>query len=227
MSRARRSGRLRRAWDDLRGASGPRIVALVAAQIATARSGAVLALETAHGRVAPPAARARMARIEHEGDAARAELVKALRGSLATPIDREDLYRLSRSVDDVLDHLRDYVREGDLFGPTGPTDGTGAGGARFAVEPLRAIIDGLDGLEVALGRVLADPASVTSCALAARKAGGRVRQHYQAELARLFAGPLEMEVLRRRELLARLDTVGRRLGEAADALADAMLKRSM
>ncbi|MFI6478461.1 DUF47 domain-containing protein [Nonomuraea sp. NPDC050663] len=225
VSRARRGGRLRRAWDDLRGASGPRIVALVAAQIATARSGAVLALETAHGRVAPPVARARMARIEHEGDAARAELVKALRGSLATPIDREDLYRLSRSVDDVLDHLRDYVREGDLFGPTG--SGAGADTARFAVEPLRAIIDGLDGLQVALGRVLADPASVTSCALAARKAGGRVRQHYQTELARLFAGPLEMEVLRRRELLARLDAVGRRLGEAADALADAMLKRSM
>ncbi|NUT39518.1 MAG: DUF47 family protein [Thermoactinospora sp.] len=224
MSRARRGGRLRRAWDDLRGASGPRIVALVAAQIATARSGAVLALETAHGRVAPPVARARMARIEHEGDAARAELVKALRGSLATPIDREDLYRLSRSVDDVLDHLRDYVREGDLFGPAAVT---GADTARFAVEPLRAIIDGLDGLQVALGRVLADPASVTSCALAARKAGGRVRQHYQTELARLFAGPLEMEVLRRRELLARLDAVGRRLGEAADALADAMLKRSM
>ncbi|MFI6813596.1 hypothetical protein ACIBG7_14345 [Nonomuraea sp. NPDC050328] len=36
------TGRLRRAWDDLRGASGARIVALVSAQIATARAGAVL-----------------------------------------------------------------------------------------------------------------------------------------------------------------------------------------
>ena len=34
---------------------------------------------------------------------------------LVAPIDREDLFRLSRSIDDVLDNLRDFVREWGLL----------------------------------------------------------------------------------------------------------------
>ncbi|MEV0587497.1 hypothetical protein [Nonomuraea sp. NPDC050310] len=44
------TGRLRRAWDDLRGASGASFVALASAQIATARAGAVLAVGPGAGR---------------------------------------------------------------------------------------------------------------------------------------------------------------------------------
>ncbi|WP_433498413.1 DUF47 domain-containing protein [Sphaerimonospora sp. CA-214678] len=213
----RRFRGLMRAWDELRGRSGWRVVGLVRGQVTVARAGAVLARSTASGAIDRSAARARMAEVEHEGDAARAELVRALRRMLATPVDREDLFRLSRSIDDVLDHLRDYVRETDLFGPED---------LGFAVEPLEAVIDGLDELENAVLKMLDDPGSVTVAVLATRKACSRVRQLYQAKLTELFAGPLEMDTLRRRELLSRLDAVGRRLGEAADALADAMLKRS-
>ena len=39
----------------------------------------------------------------------------SLAGVLVTPVDREDLFRLSRSIDDVLDNLRDFVREWDLY----------------------------------------------------------------------------------------------------------------
>ncbi|MEU6429278.1 DUF47 family protein [Microbispora sp. NPDC046973] len=212
-----RSRRFARAWDDLRGRSARRVVGLVRGQIAVARDGAGLARATAAGATDRSAARARMAEVEHEGDAARAELVETLRRVLATPIDREDLFRLSRSIDDVLDHLRDYVRETDLFGPED---------LGFAVEPLQAVIDGLDELDAAVLKMLDDPGSVTVAVLATRKCCNRLRQLCQARLAELFSGPLRMETLRERELLARLDAVGRRLGEAADALADAMLKRS-
>ncbi|MER5621530.1 DUF47 family protein [Streptosporangium sp. NPDC002544] len=212
-----RTRRFARAWDDLRGRSGRRVVGLVRSQVAVARAGAELARSTAAGEVERSAARARMAEVEHEGDEARAELVRILRRVLATPIDREDLFRLSRSIDDVLDQLRDYVRELDLFGPED---------LRFAVEPLQAVIDGLDELEGAVLKMIDAPGSVTMAVLDTRKACSRVRQLYQARLAELFAEPLDMDTLRRRELLSRLDAVGRRLGEAADALADAMLKRS-
>ncbi|RFU42570.1 DUF47 family protein, partial [Actinomadura logoneensis] len=185
--------------------------------VGTARRGADLAAEMAAGRIPPAEARARMTELEHAGDAERAELAAMLHGSLATPIDREDLYRLSRSVDDVLDNLRDFVREADLYGPSS---------LGFAVPPLAAVHDGLTALDTAVGKVLAEPAAVTVAALGARKAGNRVRQTRQTALADAFAGPLDVELLRRRELLERLDAVGRRLGEAADALSDAMLKRS-
>ncbi|MFI6791430.1 DUF47 domain-containing protein [Nonomuraea sp. NPDC050383] len=212
-----RRWRFGRAWDELRGRSGRRVVDLVRGQVAVARAGAVLACSAASGAIERPAARTRMTEIEHEGDEARAELVRALRRILATPLDREDLFRLSRSIDDVLDHLRDFVREADLFGPAG---------LDFAVEPLRAVVDGLDELEEALLKVFDDPGSVTVAVLATRKCCSRVRQLHQARLTELFAGSLRMDTLRERELLGRLDAVGRRLGESADALADAMLKRS-
>jgi uncharacterized protein Yka (UPF0111/DUF47 family) len=205
------------AVDDLRGRSAQRVVDLVAGHIEVARAGARLAVEAAAGDIDPSSARARMADVEHEGDAERAELVRVLRRMLATPVDREDLFRLSRSIDDVLDHLRDYVREADLYGPADLT---------FAVQPLEAIIDGLGELESAVAKMVSDPGEVTKAVLATRKACNRVRQHYQAGLAQLFSGALDMDVLRRRELLSRLDAVARRLGEAADTLADAMLKRS-
>ncbi|NUR83975.1 MAG: DUF47 family protein, partial [Nonomuraea sp.] len=162
-------------------------------------------------------ARQRMSVVEHEGDAERAALVETLRGLLATPIDREDLFRLSRSVDDVLDHLRDFVREADLFAPPG---------FGFAVPLLDAVIDGLAVLEHAVDGLLSDPGGVTVAALAVRKAANRVRQEHQVELARALAGPFDADLLRTRELLRRLDAVGRRLVDAADALSDAMLKRS-
>lgn len=218
MSAAARPGRrLRLVWDDLRGRSGGRVIGQVARQVRAARDGAELARAMAAGDTPPAQARARMAEIEHAGDAERAALAAMLRGVLATPIDREDLYRLSRSVDDVLDNLRDFVREADLFGPPG---------LGFAVPPLDAVLDGLNALDTAVRKVLAEPAAVTVAALGARKAGNRVRETRQAALTELFGGPLDIDVLRERELLDRLDAVGRRLGEAADALSDAMLKRS-
>ncbi|OLT34938.1 hypothetical protein BJF79_32700 [Actinomadura sp. CNU-125] len=209
--------RLRRVWDDLRGRSGDRVIGQVALQVRAARDGAELAREMAAGRTPSDAARARMTDIEHAGDAERASLAAMLDGVLAIPIDREDLYRLSRSVDDVLDNLRDFVREADLFGP--PELG-------FAIPPLDAVLEGLTALDTAVRMVLAEPAAVTIASLAARKAGNRVRETRQAALTELFDGPLDVDMLRRRELLDRLDAVGRRLGEAADALSDAMLKRS-
>lgn len=215
--RVRGLRRLTQAWADLRGRSARLVVDLVCAQIALARSGAELARATAAGAVDRSRARAEMTEVEHEGDAARASLVRTLGRVLVTPIDREDLYRLSRSVDDVLDHLRDYVRETDLFGP---------GDLTFAIEPLDALIEGLDRLEAAARMMIEAPSSVTTAALATRKACTRLRQLHQSRLTTLLAGPPTVDVLRERELLARLDAVGRRLREAADALADAMLKRS-
>ena len=78
----------------------------------------------AKGKLAPGEAHERIAEIEQRGDAMRAELVTRLSGVLVAPIDREDLFRLSRSIDDVLDNLRDFVRAGRfLRRPSSPRPG--------------------------------------------------------------------------------------------------------
>jgi uncharacterized protein len=159
-----------------------------------------------------------MGRIEDAGDAERAALVGGLHESFMTPIDREDLFRLSRSIDDVLDNLRDFVRELDLMGVQAP---------EHFVDILEALGEGLRQLGHAVHQVTVEISGVPESALAAKKAGNHIRQLYQVAIADLLSGDeVRMEVLRRRELLRRLDVVGLRLGEAADALADGAMKRS-
>lgn len=208
---------LRRLLRDLSGRSSQRFVDLITAQVDVTLEGARHVRSTVAGEVGRGDSHDRMRVIEHEGDAARGALVRELAIALTTPIDREDLFRVSRSIDDVLDNLRDFAREMDLyrienrevFAPV--VDAVVAG-----VEALRETVTDLDELP-----------RVSESSLAAKKASGYVRRLYEKEVAGLFAGTLDMEMLKRRELLRRLDVVGLRLGEAADALADGAMKRRL
>lgn len=171
--------------------------------------GAVAELPTAETRE-------RMGEAEQAGDDARAELVEALAHALVTPMDREDLFRVSRSVDDVLDNLRDFARELDLFAVERET----------LFEPLLdAVVAGVEVLREALVDITERADEVGDAALRATKQANRVRRLYQEQMAHLLDGEVSTGMLKRRELLRRLDVVGLRLGEAADALADAALKR--
>ncbi|MGH8888262.1 MAG: DUF47 domain-containing protein [Acidothermaceae bacterium] len=208
---------MRRVVDDLLGRSDQHLVALVTDQIGSAVAGANLARTMVVGDVSPAEARASMSEVEHHGDQQRAKLVAALSASLTTPIDREDLFRMSRFVDDVLDELRDFVRESDLYELPDQ---------RSVAPVLDALIQGLNALQAALRQTVMRTSAAGVSTLAAKKAGGRVRQLYQLELAELFRRPLDVELMKRRELLRRIDVVGIRLGEAADALADGIMKRS-
>jgi uncharacterized protein len=203
---------------ELAGSNEQRLVHALQAQIAAAVAGAHLAGELVTGKTPPSEARTEIGAIEHRGDRHRGVLVEALGRALVTPFDREDLFRLSRSIDDVLDNLRDFVREYDLFD---------APAATSFVPVLAAIEEGLQQLSEAVGRMLESPAGLTRGALAAKKVGNTVRQEYQLALGELFGGSeVTMDVLKCRELLRRLDVVGLRLGESADALADGAMKRS-
>jgi uncharacterized protein Yka (UPF0111/DUF47 family) len=136
---------------------------------------------------------------------------------LVAPVDREDLFRLSRSIDDVLDNLRDFVREWDLFDVATKDPYVGL---------LEATAGALEDLHRAVRTIARDPKKLTSrTALATKKSANEIRRLYDEELARLFQRKLSMKVLKIRELLRRLDVVGLRLNEAADVLADAAVKR--
>ena len=149
-------------------------------------------------------------------DEARARLVEQLSRSLVTPIDREDLFRLSRSIDDVLDHLRDFAREVDMYD---------VDDRRFAKPIIKALIEGIEALAVAVDGLAGPADAITDATLAVRKSAGAVRRLYQEALRGLFSSKIDGEALKEWELLHRLDMVGLSLGEAADALADGAVKR--
>jgi uncharacterized protein len=199
------------------GATDSASVGHLKAQITAALEGADVAKQAITGQVASEQARETISDIEHAGDTERAQLVEILHNSFITPFDREDLFRLSRSIDDVLDNLRDFVREVDLMSVKEE--------CHFG-DILEAICGALRQLSDAVDEMLKDMSNVATGALAAKKGGNHIRQLYQIAVADLLSGDFSMDILKKRELLRRLDVVGLRLGEAADALADGAMKRS-
>jgi uncharacterized protein len=69
--------------------------------------------------------------LEHKGDAIVHEMLDALARTFVTPIDREDLQRLSKRLDDILDYTNLAARACVLFGVDRPT------------KPMLAMIDKL------------------------------------------------------------------------------------
>lgn len=212
--------RLGRAVRALSGEQSRSVVAMVVEQVDAALEGAHLIDAAAKGELGVTDARELMADVEHKGDDGRARLVGELSRTLSTPIDREDLFRLSRSVDDVLDNLYDLAWELELYDV--PRDW---GGATIMVP----VIEGLQALRAATIHMVGSLDVVSTDALVTKKAGRRIRRSYQREVGRLFEESATMDLvdlLKRREVLRRLDVIGLRLGEAADALADGAVKRS-
>lgn len=209
---------MRRIVGELSGRSAQAFVELLREQVEATRAGAQLALEATRASTPEESrlARERMQAAEHEGDSARANLIDQLGVALVTPVDREDLFRLSRSIDDVLDNLRDFVRELDLYRVYDR--------ASFA-PAVEAILAALDELEAAVSDLSAGTEVLSGASLRVRKSSNNVRRLYQEAVAELFAGQLDLNLLKRRELVRRLDVVGTRLNDAADALADAAIKR--
>jgi uncharacterized protein Yka (UPF0111/DUF47 family) len=185
-------------------------------QLKATKEGAWLAMSMIGGEVGRTGAHEQMRSIEHLGDEERARLVEELKTALVTPIDPEDLFRLSRSIDDVLDSLRDFVRESHLYRVPDQI--------RFA-PLLDQVVVGIDALESAVRDLASRPSAVVQDALEAKKAGGAVRRMYQYEISRIFSGEVTADALKERELVRRLEIVGVAIGEAADAIADGAMKR--
>ena len=201
---------------DLAGGTDRRFVDLLGRQLQATLEGSALACRAVARDLTWDQARSFMTEIEHRGDELRGQLVRELSTSLVTPIDREDLFRISRSIDDVLDNLRDFVRECGLFDVKDTT----------RLRPvLDAVVDAIRQLQAAVEVIAVARQEIGRRALTARKASGQIRRQYDTQLAMLYQQGLTTELLRERELLRRLDVVGLRLGEAADALSDAAVKR--
>ncbi|MFI5262570.1 MAG: DUF47 domain-containing protein [Candidatus Limnocylindrales bacterium] len=202
---------------DLTSSASQRFIAHLDGQLRATMAGAALVRQAVAGEVARAAAVEQMREIEHQGDAFRLDLIRELNRSIVTPIDREDLFRLARSIDDILDNLRDFLREWDLFEME----------PWAAIGPvIDAVVAALVEMQGAVAIMASEPAHINARAMAAKKAGNGIRRLYELELAALYREPVSTAMLKQRDLLRRLDVVGLRFGEAADILSDAAVKRA-
>ncbi len=192
----------------------PSIHDLLIEQINTAIDATRLANQVCSREADAQASRRPMRRFEHAGDDQRATVVERIDVALTVPLEREDLFRASRYIDDVTDSLRDLVRQMALWDvPTG----------RWSKGALRPAIDSLKSLRQSL-RTEDWTESRNHC-LKARRHAGKLRRVYQDGLTLVFEDELSMDTLKVREILRRIDSVGSRLTEASDALLDGMIKR--
>ena len=140
------------------------VMGLLREQVTTTRKGVSIALDAVEGHLSVDESRKSVNDIEHEGDEVRSKVVHALAKAWTTPLDREDLFRFSRSIDDVLDNTRDFIREIHLW--------KGHAG-EYANVALTHVNVALHDLELA---VTAEGADMRRYCLEASKESARVRR---------------------------------------------------
>ena len=156
---------------------------------------------------------------EKDADEVRRILIDELNRTFVTPIDREDLFSLSRAIDDVMDYAYATVEEMEILD----------------VEPnnyLRRLVsllqDAAEEIHLAMLRMKENPGVAAEHASRAKALENRVEQVYREAVADLFSGPEDihhvMEMLKLRELYRHLSNCADRGDEAANVIHDIVVK---
>jgi uncharacterized protein Yka (UPF0111/DUF47 family) len=154
---------------------------------------------------------------EREGDAAKRELLSALRSAFVTPLDPEDVFALSRGIDRILNYARDLVNESDAMACS-PDDGI-AEMAKLLGVALRHIDD-------AIARLGSDADEATASADEAIRAERQLEHAYYSGMAALLGVVDRNERIARRELYRGCSRIGETVVEVAERVVYAVVKQS-
>jgi uncharacterized protein len=166
-----------------------------------------------------PAASKLLTTKEKEADEARRILIDELNRTFVTPFDREDIFALSRAIDDVLDYAYSTVIELEVFDVQAtPYMQRIASLLRDATYELLQAVDRLDN----------HPGVAGDHAQRAKALENRVEEVYREALADLFKGASDLEhvilILKLREVYRHLSNAADRGDEAANVIADIVVK---
>lgn len=154
---------------------------------------------------------------EPRGDAAKRDLLNALREAFVLQLEPEDVFTLSRGLDWILDYARDLIEEAEVMGVV-PDAGI-AEMARLLVEATRQV-------DEAISHLGSDDDRATAAANAAIKTVRRLEHVYYRDTAKL----LEVEEMRERiglrELYRRCDRIGEIVIDVAERIVYAVVKES-
>jgi uncharacterized protein Yka (UPF0111/DUF47 family) len=164
------------------------------------------------------AAADRVRACEHRADDAKRKLRETLTVALTTPLDPEDLFELSRGLDDILNAVKNTVREAEVMhtpgdGPIAEMSGHLAAGTRRLAESFEALDSG-------------DTAAARDAADAAVKQQRKLEHVYRRAMSALVEVDDVRELTARRELYRRVARSGERLVDVAQRVWYSVLKRS-
>jgi len=159
---------------------------------------------------------------EKEADEVRRIVIEELMRTFVTPFDREDIFSLSREIDDVLDYANTTVDEMEILDVT-PTP--------YMVRMASLLFEASQELSLAVERLQDNHLSVAQDhAQRAKAFENRVEQVYREAIADLFRGPKNfkqvMTILKVREIYRHLSNASDREDTAANVISDIIMKMS-
>ncbi len=158
-------------------------------------------------------------RIEAEADEIRRILIDELNRTFVTPIDREDIFSLSRTIDDILDYADTTVDEMYILGVE-PN--------KYLKEMAALLSEAGSEIDLAIQRLEQHPSVAAEHASRAKALENRVERIYRQAIADLFSGPAEvghiMYMLKVRELYRHLSNAADRGDETANVISDIIVK---
>ncbi|HZK73091.1 MAG TPA: DUF47 family protein [Clostridia bacterium] len=156
--------------------------------------------------------------VEREGDSARRVLIDELLHTYATPFDREDLFALSRAIDDILDAANETAIELAIY-KIGTPEGLN--------EMAKVLIEGARHISAAVGELLDHPGVAAEHAVRAKRSENRIDGLYHQAVGALFDSEAEMShILKSREIYRHLKNSADRIDRAADEISVIVIKRS-
>ncbi len=156
---------------------------------------------------------------EKDADEARRILIDELNKTFVTPFDREDIFSLSRTIDDVLDYAYSTLTEMQIL-KVEPTS--------FMVRMASLLRDAAYEISMAVDRLQDHPAVANDHAQRAKALENRVEDVYREAIADLFSGAEDIahvvKMLKLREVYRHMSNAADRGDEAANVVADIVVK---
>lgn len=153
--------------------------------------------------------------IEKDADELRRELIEALNVAFVTPIDRTDIFDLSRAIDDMVDYAKSTVEEMMMFKV--PTN-------KHLKKMAEALYMASRDITMAVKLLPKRSQRVTEYIINAKKSENHVEHMYREALVELFKSPNVIDILKTRELYRHLSNSADRGDEAADIISDILVK---
>jgi predicted phosphate transport protein (TIGR00153 family) len=156
---------------------------------------------------------------EKDADEVRRILIDDLNRTFVTPMDREDIFALSRAIDDVMDYAYTTVEEMQIL-DVEPND--------FLRRMVSLLHDGATEIHLAMLRLKQNPGVASEHASRAKALENRVERVYREAVADLFSGPNDidhvMKMLKLREIYRHLSNCADRGDAAANIVHDVVVK---
>ena len=159
-------------------------------------------------------------KLEKDADEVRRILIDELNHNFVTPFDREDIFALSRNIDDVMDYAYSTVDEMAIL-DVAPNS--------FLERMVSLLTDAAAEIQRGVMQLQERPSVSNEHAMRAKALENRVERIYREAIADLFNSPRDLEhvveMLKLREIYRHLSNAADRGDEAANVIADIVVKQ--